>query len=405
MKYKVLAFGLLALFASTVIQAQDYDDIYYNGSSSSTKSTTVKVKPATKTTVVSQPYAVTISSTERDVDEYNRRGSYYQDIDTVTIPEGNEDVFANTQRIERFHNPDVVVSSNDDELIDLYYNDSPNVNIIIGSTGYNPYSLWGYNYWNSGWYGFYDPFYYSSWYDTYWWGWHRPYHYWYSGYWGWSRPWYYTSWGWGGYHHNWNHWYGHGGYHYGHGYHYGNHGYLGYHNPRRPSTPRLNNGGKNNGYLGARRGTIGTNRQGTSRNYSGNTMNNGRTRPLTGGVNRGTTMNNGRRPVGNVGTMSSNRATSNITRNSTTSSGMRTGTSRYGNASNNSGYNRSSNSGNYNGGTRSYGGSSSSRSYGSGSSRSYGGGSFGGGRSSGGGFGGNHGGGGHSGGHGGGGRH
>ena len=142
MKYRIL--GLLGVMALTAgsLQAQDYDDIYYDASKAqTTKTKKVKVEKPVKTTAVygevPEKYQVVANEnyrTERDVDEYNRRGAYdpinqtnyeidingdtiYFDADSVY----DDDAFANTRRIERFYNPDIVILSDDDDLVELYY--------------------------------------------------------------------------------------------------------------------------------------------------------------------------------------------------------------------------------------------------------------------------------------------
>ena len=215
MKYRFYALiGLLALSAGAILQAQDYDDIYYDASKSSA-STKAKVAQPAKTVAVygevPERYkeAVQVNySTNRDVDEYNRRGAYDPsnmpafevDINGDTIYFDNDSIyddeaFANTRRIERFYNPDVVILSDDDDLVELYYSETPTINLIVGSD-------WGYDYYDWGFYSSYYPWY-TGWYEP--WGWYSPWRWrasWYYGYrpWGWSwgyHPWYYSSWSWG----------------------------------------------------------------------------------------------------------------------------------------------------------------------------------------------------------------
>ena len=84
MKYRIFALvGLLALSAGSILQAQDYDDIYYDGSKSSTTKVKAKVVKPTKTVAVygevPDTYKVAAKDNyriERDEDEYNRRGIY-----------------------------------------------------------------------------------------------------------------------------------------------------------------------------------------------------------------------------------------------------------------------------------------------------------------------------------------
>ena len=113
MKNFVLALiGMMAMTTGSLC-AQDYDDIYYDASKSTTKTTKV-VKPAKTVAVygeVPDSYKVASSSNyrvERDVDEYNRHGGIYEDLGYEVDINGDtiyEDAFANTRRIERFYNP------------------------------------------------------------------------------------------------------------------------------------------------------------------------------------------------------------------------------------------------------------------------------------------------------------
>ena len=117
MKYRFFTMlGLLALLAAPLAQAQDYDDIYYDASSAPKQTKTVKVSTPAKTVAVygevPERYKVAAQSNysvERDVDEYNRRGTYEPDyavtLDGDTIFDTDtlyEESFANTRRIERF---------------------------------------------------------------------------------------------------------------------------------------------------------------------------------------------------------------------------------------------------------------------------------------------------------------
>ena len=53
MKYRVLAFlGLMALGAGFLLQAQDYDDIYYDASKAPKPKTTIKAEKPVKTVAV-----------------------------------------------------------------------------------------------------------------------------------------------------------------------------------------------------------------------------------------------------------------------------------------------------------------------------------------------------------------
>lgn len=390
MKYRILTMvGLLALSAGAILQAQDYDDIYYDASKSTTKTTKV-VKPAKTVAVygeVPETYKVAAQSNyrvERDEDEYNRRGAYdpanaygsaYEiDIngDTIYLNDSiYEEAFANTRRIERFYNPDIVILSDDEDLVELYYDESPTVNLIVGSdwgyasywdsyypwyTGYyypwyRPYRPWyTYHYWGWGW-GFSD-FYYSSWYGPRLWGWN---------YWG-PRPWSNLPYG------SWASWDGprpHNG---------------GYVRPGRPGG--LGSGGSRVGLASNRNGRGRVDARGSNRNGIAAQGSNGN-RPT--GV--GTTTSRGSRggyASGRGGGNMSSRGSSGVTTRSsgvsrTPSSGS-SGRSYSGSSSSGS----RSYSGSSSSGSRSYSGSSSSGSRSSGGSYSSGGGSRSGGGSSGG---------------------
>ena len=402
MKYRVLAlFGVLALSAGSILQAQDYDDIYYDASKSTG---TVKTKVMTPVKTVStygevpDKYKVAAHSNyrvERDEDEYNRRGPAYEpvgfevDINGDTIYFDNDSIyddeaFANTRLIERFYNPDVVILSTDDELVELYYDESPTVNLIIGSNwGYSTYG-WGFDAYSPWYTGFGHPWWYYSYtpYGHYYWGldwgfgwagvywphsiwyrWHSPY---YWGYWG-PRPWSNMGWGeWGGWHGSW--WAGNN---YGH---------------RSVASRHWNNGGN------SVRAGLATNRNGRDR-VSSVSGNRNSISARGDGVNRGSGV--GSRPgyAGNrnSGNMGSRRSAGVTTRSSAGTSGVSRSSAGNRSYSGSSSYggNRS-----YSSGSSSYGGSrssSGSSSYG-GSRSSSGSSSYGGSRSSGGSYsGGSHG--------------
>ena len=167
----------LLLSSTCVVSAQSYDDddIYYNPSKSKTPE---KTKPKKKTNIVvydypsADSYTPDAGNTKIDVDTYNRRGIFAKG-DTL---KQNADVtdFNSTRKIERFHNPDIIVSSDDADLASIYYSQpATSINIYVNN---DPFA---YNYW-----GF--P-YYSSWY----WGYPRS---WYAWNWNWSWNW---GWNWG----------------------------------------------------------------------------------------------------------------------------------------------------------------------------------------------------------------
>ncbi len=413
-KYRVFALlGVMALTAGSLM-AQDYDDIYYDSSKSS-KNATKKVEKAAKTTViygeVPEKYKVVAQDNyqvERDEDEYNRRGAYdpsnvnYEvDINGDTI---YEEAFANTRRIERFYNPDIVILSDDDDLIELYYDESPSVNLIIGSDSFSYYGwdtpLYSSFYpWYTGWYSpWHTPWYYHrSWYSLY--NWDYGYYSWYSPYYGWGGPYY----GWYGWRPYWNNWYP---------------GDLWAYNHHYSSYPHnYGIGGRSQSLIGSRIG-LASNRNGRDRvSYGAGTNRNhiaskDGNRPSNIGKGRNGYANN--RNSGNITTRNSSPTTRSSQSVNRSSAGDRTYSTRSsssygGNRSSGSTY-RSSGSGSYSGGSSrssggysggssrssgSYSGGSSSRSSGSYSGGGYSGGSSGSRSSGGGSRGGSSGGGGH----------
>lgn len=417
--------------ASMPAWSQDYDDIYYDASTSgkkAEKATVVKAQQPKRVVVRSnQPYTVTIQPGSnivngRDVDEYNRRGGYdnYGYADTASIDtlaeQGN---FANTQRIERFYNPNIIINSNDNDLVTMYYDNTPSVNLTIGTTWWGPTIGFGWDGWYSPWsYSYYDPWFYRGWYGPRFyagwnWGWYDPFFSWSWGCdwgWGWHGP----GWGWGGPHwggpaHDWA-W---GGRPYRDSRIEGGRRPMGISNNSRNGFATANNGNSGSAVAGRRpmgvsnatRGNIGNS---TTANYNNNYNNGGvRTTTVTGhrgsgnfgntttGSSTATAAGN-RATVGNVGNMSRRPMMTTSTaresvyggqqsrnRNNTTERVYVPSTERRSTATVNNGSrswesNRSSSSSSSSwGGSRSWGGSSSG---------SFGGGSFGGGNRGGGGF-------------------
>ncbi|MDE6043164.1 MAG: hypothetical protein K2G07_06435, partial [Muribaculaceae bacterium] len=179
---------VLSLALALPAAAQDYeDDIYFNPDKprkAATTKTTAKAgsnaayitgAAAATPAVADYPAADTYtpaagSGLNMSVDEYNRRGAYANGTPADSTA-AEADAFAYTRRIERFHNPDIVAESDDDEFVEYYYATDPvvlNVNVI----DVNPWDWWGPSW---GWrYSWYSP---ASWYSSYW------------------NPWYGWSWG------------------------------------------------------------------------------------------------------------------------------------------------------------------------------------------------------------------
>ena len=401
-KYRILAMvGMMALATGSML-AQDYDDIYYDASKSKTVEIKSKSSKQPKTVAVygnvPEKYKVAVESNyrvERDVDEYNRRGAYdpttvvdYEvDINGDTIFYGDtiyEEAFANTRRIERFYNPDIVILSDDNDLVELYYDESPTINLIVGSDwGYGSSYGWSGGFFDSYYYpwytGWYDPWY-MGWYDPWYWhhSWYSPYYYgyyWRPGfYWGWTySPWWHYGSGW---------WYGHDYWAHSGGW---NPGIRPHHDGNtRPGSVRPS-GNWNTGHrtgLASNRNTRSRVGLGTSRN-SATASGAGSSR--SAGVRSGSgSSRSGYATSRGAGNMRSRTSTGVTTRSSSPRSSSYSGGSR--SSGSYSGSSRSSGS-SYSSGSRSSGSSYSSGSHSSGGSYSSGGGSR-----SGGGGGGSHGG-------------
>ncbi len=103
--------------------AQDeYDDIYYNPRSSKESNQKSSKKKQSN-------YIANFS--EMDVDDYNRRGFYYETpVDTIGANAENAEDFVYTQQIQKYYNPTIVVD-NADVLEDLLENSYGNVDIVI----------------------------------------------------------------------------------------------------------------------------------------------------------------------------------------------------------------------------------------------------------------------------------
>lgn len=131
---------------------------------------------------------------DRDVDEYNRRGrvkSYYQKIGSDSL--GND--------IIEFHEGDGTYGTS--EMSDTVY-------VYPGSEQYYDDSDFDYAYSRclgrfDGFYGWYDPYFSFYWRGPYWWGYN---YYWYDPwFYGYYSPWYWHGW-YSPYYYGWNGWYG-----------------------------------------------------------------------------------------------------------------------------------------------------------------------------------------------------
>lgn len=177
------------------MMAQD-DDMYF---------VPKKETVAKRTVTYGIPRNTYYSGSNRDVDEYNRRGSYYEpvagdslnDIIDFSAVKGvypdslAGDDFELTRQMSRF---DDYQPNGKDAYWEGY---SDGRNSTLG--WHSPWYYSSYYPWYTGWY---DPWYYDPWYT----GWYDPWYYGY-GYYGWYRP-YYSSWVGGYYYSRPYHYYG-----------------------------------------------------------------------------------------------------------------------------------------------------------------------------------------------------
>ncbi len=178
------------LFGAVSLGVMAQDDVYFTPSKS--------VKKSMSSYEVINDSPAPLSGSNRDVDEYNRRGkssSYFKKIGTDSL--GNDIIEFHTSAeditdtLAVYPGTKVEFELDDDykysrrlSRFDDYYLFSP---WLYGYYGFGPY--WRFRY--SGFY-LYDPWY-DPWYYSYYGGWYDP---WYYGY-GWYDPWYYGYYGWG----------------------------------------------------------------------------------------------------------------------------------------------------------------------------------------------------------------
>lgn len=354
----LIAFGLMPWG----VMAQDDDDMYFvpsKKSASKPARSTVTTVPG-KTGSVGGTNATTrdtyYSGSNRDVDEYNRRGSSYYQMPVVPA--------------DSVLGSDIISFSGEQGV----YPDS----VIVGDYGLTQQmSRWdGYEPSESYWAGYaagsndawHSPWYYTSyypWYDSWYYPWRYNYYGWYGG---WYDPWYswYDPW-------YYNRWYGY----------YGYYGYYGFydpfyygpgHNVGRPLQANNSIGlgtmnrygrthGKGTGFRGGSSNDTGYRNSGYSSGAGSRTSANVRNRSLesrSSGLNSSSTLNNSRSSYSSRANTNTNNVrstnTSNMrSTNSNTSYSSRsanTSTSSFGSSS------RSSSSGGFGGGFSGGGGRS-----------------------------------------------
>ena len=175
MRGRIILGMLLVALLPAKSMAQD-DDLYF----------TPKDEPVEEPAIESVPMAVEPHTyyigSNRDVDEYNRQGRYWQHYqkigtdslgnDIIEFSEGRG-VYPDSLQIAETYVEDDRCGQEDFQYTSLFCR-------LIGF-----YDPWLYSH-----YGF-VPYYWNSIY----WHWYDP---WYYGYWGWYDPWYYGYWGWYG---------------------------------------------------------------------------------------------------------------------------------------------------------------------------------------------------------------
>lgn len=169
---KLILLSVVALAMPAVSPAQD--DMYF---------VPTKDKVAKGTPDYGMPRDTYYSGSNRSVDEYNRRGSYVQPIDSAGNDIVDFDAVAGVY-------PDSGAAAQDD------YTYTRRMSRFDDYAWSDPYWAGYYAGRSAGW-GWYDPWYYGSWY-------YGLYDPWYSGWY--YDPWYYGWAGWHGWH---GHWWGH----------------------------------------------------------------------------------------------------------------------------------------------------------------------------------------------------
>lgn len=395
MKKVTIKSALLAaaalLTVSQGVFAQDYeDDLYYSPSKAAKQrkareEALAKARAAelaareykaadTYTTQADKPLAV-------DVDTYNRRTASDASATASAKTEESSD-FNYTRRIERYHNPEIVSSSKDEDLKEYYYStpSESDVNIYVINTLDPDWYAWN-SFWPT--YSWNNPYYWNAWYNPYRWptfsfgfgydpwfniSWGSP---WFGPSWGWSWGW---NWGWTSpWHPGWGPGWGHNpppppGHRPGYRPGYGGGWAVNSPGASRPRRPNAYQGADNrhNSFDQNRPGAMGT----SNRRPSGNSQSGYRPAAGSNGNHSSgyTPSNNSRR--GNSSRYgSSNTTPRNNNNNSYDSSPRRSSSNDSYNRSNNYNSNRSSGS-SYGTGRGSFGGGNSSGgSYGGGASR------------------------------------
>lgn len=120
----ILGLAVVAFSIQPVMAQDEYDDIYYNPKVGKTNNADSAEKKQKESNYISD-------FSSMDVDEYNRRGFYYETpVDTIGQTAENSEDFVYTQQIQKYYNPTIVVD-NADVLEDILEDSYGNVEIVI----------------------------------------------------------------------------------------------------------------------------------------------------------------------------------------------------------------------------------------------------------------------------------
>lgn len=197
---------LLTAIIATATTAFAQDDLYFMSKKKEAK-TSQRANSSTEVVIDNSP--VYHSGSNRNIDEYNRRGSFASRIDMVSDSTGNDIIdfipgdgtypdSISLEELQKLLEKDSLAQSTRKAAKESYDNAEEDYSISRRMSRFDDFYAWGpwrYRSWfyDPWYYGYYDPWYYNSW------RWH------YSWYDPWYNPWYYDPW-------HYDPWYWHGGY-------------------------------------------------------------------------------------------------------------------------------------------------------------------------------------------------
>ena len=204
---KLVLLALMVTAMPFVSMAQD-DDLYFNPKMEAKKEAAIREQKAREFALLQARrdsiYALHWCGSKRNVDEYNRYGKIYSQVQNLDTDSLGNDIIS--FRVDGGVKPDSIYD--DAAFAQKYLNqdeDFERTRDMSRWDGY--YNPWFYDYygvgpyyWRSGYWGWRNPWrygYYAGWYDPWLDPWYDP---WYYGYAGWYDPWLY---GWGGCYNPW----------------------------------------------------------------------------------------------------------------------------------------------------------------------------------------------------------